>query len=40
MPNTLLEKIEYGEFVLSITRKAPQAIEFFKTLPIIKNFLP
>jgi hypothetical protein len=28
-----------GEYVLSMTRKDPQAIEFFKTLPILKDFI-
>lgn len=35
----VLAQMGLGEFVLSMTRKDPQAIEFFKALPIIKNFL-
>jgi hypothetical protein len=35
----VLAQMGLGEFVLSITRKDPQAIEFFKALPIIKDFL-
>jgi hypothetical protein len=28
-----------GEYVFSMTRKDPQAIEFFKTLPMLKDFI-
>jgi hypothetical protein len=35
----VLAQMGLGEFVLSMTRKDPQAIEFFKALPIVKNFL-
>ena len=35
----VLAQFGAGEFVLSMTRKDSQAIEFFKTWPIIKNYL-
>jgi hypothetical protein len=35
----VLAQFGFGEYVLSMMRQDPQAIEFFKTLPIINNFL-
>jgi hypothetical protein len=35
----VLAQFGFGEFVLSITRRDQQAIDFFKTFPVIKNFL-
>ncbi len=35
----VLAQIGFGENVLSITRKDDLAIEFFKSFPVIKNFL-
>jgi hypothetical protein len=35
----VLAQIGFGEQVLSITRKDELAIEFFKSFPVIKNFL-
>jgi hypothetical protein len=35
----VLAQAGFGKFVLSVTRKDPQAMEFFKALPIIKDFL-
>lgn len=35
-----LAQIGVGEYVLSVKRADAQAIEFFKTLPIIKLFIP
>lgn len=35
----VLAQLGVGEFVLSITRKDSQAVEFFKTWPVIKNYL-
>jgi hypothetical protein len=35
----VLAQVGFGEFVLSMTRKDSQAIEFFKALPILKDFI-
>ena len=35
----VLAQAGFGKFVLSVTRKDPQAIEFFKALPIVSNFV-
>jgi hypothetical protein len=35
----VLAQFGLGEYVLSVTRKDPQAIEFFKAFPIIRDFL-
>ena len=35
----VLAQFGFGEFVLSMTRRDQQAIDFFKTLPVIKDFL-
>jgi hypothetical protein len=36
----VLAQLGAGEFVLSMNRADQQAIEFFKSLPIIKTFMP
>jgi len=36
----VLAQVGIGEFVLSMKRADPEAIEFFKSLPIIQHFLP
>ena len=35
----VLAQFGLGEYVLSMTRKDQQAIDFFKTLPILKDFI-
>jgi hypothetical protein len=35
----VLAQAGFGKYVWSVTRKDPQAVEFFKALPIIKDFL-
>jgi hypothetical protein len=40
MGTYVLAQGRLGEVVLSMKRADPEAIEFFKTLPIIKYFLP
>lgn len=36
----VLARIGFGEFVWSMKRADPQAIEFFKSLPLIRFFIP
>ena len=36
----VLAQTGIGEFVLSMTRKDPEAIKFFKSLPVIQYFIP
>jgi hypothetical protein len=34
----VLAQVGFGEFVFSAKHRDPEAIEFFKTMPIIRNF--
>ncbi len=36
----VLAQIGFGEFVWSVKRADPEAIEFFKSLPVIRFFIP
>ena len=36
----VLAQAGFGEFVWSVNRADPQAVEFFKALPIVQHFIP